>query len=765
MMRVSPEKDSNEASSSSKTYIRHRVQSYVEGVDTSRENYETYIPAEDQADFVDKETVEVVEEVIEVSSITRGLIAETVLGYIWWSLIHAVGAMIWFYPLNELEISGYEAFAVVLLSPIITKISFISRFISSPVGLTVVRLCSMVGVISFQAPTTFSRLILLMFGCGNAMLWLCGSWWSTSPRERTLSFWGTILGFFAMLSLRICYVSLNPIWWSPTFNTATCIAGIVMTISQAVFISGDSCVVKTKKSIDISWHQWLRISVGFSAMFWLTHWVFGEVSLVSRWAVTGLPESGPNPNPWGIAVLIGLSFGIMLSPNDWTKSFVWWLIGSAGAAMLYRLPTHWSFVGGIILAVYLMSIWPLMADKLARCNPGSTLPLAMGLYIVLILASVWVVAFNFVPGGEFTRERTGTLMAITMLLIGTGIATNVPLLETKSKNGPKSSSKMVFLKLHGDRLLFFKTYVKIGLIFILIGGCAAMLLRCNSMKYNTPSQGDEKKFSAAVWTVHFGYDNQGWPSYERAALMLNETGADVIGLLESDCSRPYLGNNDLTMWLAERLGMYSDFGPSTRDHTWGSLILSKYPIVKSSHHLLPSPEGELAPALSASVNISGQLVDFVVVHMGNDGDDLDRKLQAQELARIMDESHNPTVFLGYVTSAPGSRDYHVLLNNGKRKDIDPSDKERWCEYIMYDGLIRQGYARISHAGLSDTEVQIAKFLIPDDPKNYSDNQRTTTVESEVPEISRFSNRFGNFFRGHYYAWQHHFHMSTPKYFL
>ena len=77
-------------------------------------------------------------------------------------------------------------------------------------------------------------------------------------------------------------------------------------------------------------------------------------------------------------------------------------------------------------------------------------------------------------------------------------------------------------------------------------------------------------------------------------------------------------------------------------------------------------------------------------------DNLDRKLQAQELARIMNErfvgldvglfplcfflywqfinvtvfmpcSLNPVVFLGYVTSSPESRDYRVLTEKGRTK--------------------------------------------------------------------------------------------------
>lgn len=51
--------------------------------------------------------------------------------------------------------------------------------------------------------------------------------------------------------------------------------------------------------------------------------------------------------------------------------------------------------------------------------------------------------------------------------------------------------------------------------------------------------------------------------------------------------------------------------------------------------------GELAPAITATINMTGHLVDFVVTHMGNDRDVLDRELQAKFLA---DELANASVY-------------------------------------------------------------------------------------------------------------------------
>ncbi|XP_064608784.1 PGAP2-interacting protein-like [Liolophura sinensis] len=679
------------------------------------------------------------------------ILTETVLGFIFWSLFQGLGPMVWFYPLNELEISGYECAVVVWFSPLLVGIPGVLRLIQNKWVLAVLRLFSLATLGSFQAKTTLSRLIILAAGNMSAMLVLTSTLWSSDHSVRYKSFWGLILGLQVFICSRIWFTSFVPTWWSVPANSAVIAIGAVATFSK---ILSDRPVPIQIPLPGVTRPNWLATGLGFGSLLYLTHWCFGEVSLITRWVVRGYPDPGPSGNPWGGLVLVMVTLGILLSWTGVSRYLTWWLLGTCSLCALYYLPTWQGFTGGLILAVVTFSLWPEITENLTLCPPARTLFVAMVIYLVEIFFFVWTVAYNFVPGGVYTREHTDYLIICVCVFIFLGLL-----------SGRNKDEFRLFTECQSEIFKQAAKTIERVVILTAVIGLSGFIYRHNPEFVHHREKSEPKEFVAAIWTYHFGYDNKGWPSLERSAKMLNNTGADFITLLESDASKPFLGNNDLGMWLGEKLGMYVDFGPSTKDHTWGNLIMSKYPIVKSTHHLLPSPKGELAPAITATVNFSGSLVDFVVTHMGNDRDKLDRKLQAKFLSKELKQSPRSAVFLGYMTSSPHTSNYRQLIEEGGVKDIDGGDMDRWCEYIMYKKLIRLGYARISHAGLSDTEVQMAKFRIPEDLSDYKDHDRIITDPKQVPKQQKFTKKFGSYHEGHGYFRRHGYHMSTPKYFL
>ena len=334
------------------------------------------------------------------------------------------------------------------------------------------------------------------------------------------------------------------------------------------------------------------------------------------------------------------------------------------------------------------------------------------------------------------REHTDWVMTVMVLLISAGVYAT-PSSESRSK--PRARLN----KQSPHRLQSYYVYILAALELLAI---SVSYLRFPTNDY-TPYHGNDKVITAGIWTIHFSLDNDMWSSERRVRDLIKELEVDVIGLLESDLQRIIMGNRDTTQFLAEDLGMYVDFGPGPDKHTWGAALLSKFPILNSTHHLLPSPVGELAPAIHATLDAYGEHVDVVVFHSGQEEDPEDRRLQSQYLAKLMRESPRPTILLSYLVTKPLEDNYltYVGEKSGMR-DIDSTDSDRWCEYILYKGIKRSGYARVSRSTITDTELQLGKFIVGQ-PEG-SDEQIS---ESEVTEGLRFPAMFrGQGVRGHHY---------------
>ena len=563
-----------------------------------------------------------------------------------------------------------------------------------------IHLLSLTGLLAYLVKTPELRLFAVGFGVSMACLAWSATW--CAERSQVVRLDAQVLawsiGLLASSLAKFASHTNNPIWpimhaqnggWNK-LGLFLAFTAILRSNSQ---ISDNRGGIETISSPAGSG---ILAGLGLGGLFFGMHSLLSDSSTMILWVWEGFPVRGPIAAN-GVITLLAMGGGVVnfIWLQERASSWRSFSVLASGAFLLTSYSNWTGFFGAVLMAIELMSLAPSLIGAAARRGPAA-FGLGFLIYNILVLAHVWVVAYAFVPGGPLMREHTDWVMTATVFCIGAGIYTT-PASKDNNKSRQKSNRN------ERDR---FKSYYVYAMMVLELLAISVSYLRFPTNDY-TPYHKDEKVITAGVWTIHFSLDNDMWSSERRIRDLIRELEVDVIGLIETDLQRIIMGNRDTTQYLAEDLGMYADFGPGPNKHTWGSALLSKFPILNSTHHLLPSPVGELAPAIHATLDAYGEHIDVVVFHSGQEEDPEDRKQQSEYLAKLMKESPRPLILLSYLVIKPQEGNYNTYVGEkSDMKDIDPSDWDRWCEYILYKGIKRSGYARVSRSTITDTEIQV-----------------------------------------------------------
>ena len=689
------------------------------------------------------------------------LIINLTNSYMYWTVATSLILCIWYFPLWHMGISGYEAAILsFFLAPIILFIPLVRRFfISYPFIARSLAVLFGIGAYKIQDPE--QRLLSITAGTIFGVISVVSDFAAVSNNPKKLTSYVStfVLGALTTSIFKFMFYSNNPIW--PIMhkeNGGYNATGIFLGLLAAFFTPKAKPVSKDPKVEAVNTSNGgslILAAIGFGGYYFSIQSYLTDSGTLTLWSWEGYPIRGPTPITGALfhffAIIIAIVIATKLHPNlfsGWGYNII---VGGSSAFVLYSFRNWFGYAGAVVYTFYLVSISPIIWNSLKGYNIGGVFFLGYFFSIVLALASVWIVAYAFVPGGGVLRERTDIVLGSSYVAILPGIL-----------NYRLRSDKVVKVKFSSCRMVRQTLTVVTALSALAI----AIFVKRYPTEPFRPYNEDSKSFTAGIWCVHFGLDNDMWSSETRMRDLIKEAEIDIIGLLESDTQRLIGGNRDFTQTIAEDLGMYVDYGPGPNKHTWGAALLSKFPIIESTHHLLPSPVGELAPAIHATLDIYGELVDVVVFHSGQEEDVEDRRLQSLGIQEIMGNSSRPLVLLSYLVTEPLKGNYNTYVSEKSRVyDIDNTDWDRWCEYILFRELKKVAYARISRSTITDTELQIAKFkLMNEDEKNDDDlefyygnnfvNEDSIDENLRMPQIFR-----GDGVRGHRY---HVF--DEPRYF-
>jgi endonuclease/exonuclease/phosphatase family metal-dependent hydrolase len=236
----------------------------------------------------------------------------------------------------------------------------------------------------------------------------------------------------------------------------------------------------------------------------------------------------------------------------------------------------------------------------------------------------------------------------------------------------------------------------------------------------TPSPVDTAgKTSLRVMTFNTQQSNgdNGEKSFEDQLALMRDISPDVISMQETDSTRISLNNNDYVRYFADHLGYYSYYGPKTVTGTFGTAILSRFPLENTRTAFMYSDKDETGVA-EAEIEVGG--LRFTIYDVHPDSSDQAMMGFAQILLE-RSQSKPYVIALG---------DYNLRDYEQAYKLIDSVYTNAWTSVypseISPDGVDMSGDNRIDHIFTSPNLTALnPTYILPpasatDHPVHWAD---------------------------------------------
>ena len=306
----------------------------------------------------------------------------------------------------------------------------------------------------------------------------------------------------------------------------------------------------------------------------------------------------------------------------------------------------------LFLLLLLVPIVPidlmLFSGELAALRPSSrrlsgAFSLASLYLLGMILAHIFTSTYDYIPVvGPFFRDRFWLVHLVA------GLAVVLPLLALRRPTthlAPDARRGRTGLALLAALLLLFVATV---------AGAAAAAPRLAAPPAAVTS------LTVMAYNIQQGNSEDGQRNFDGQLDVVRSADPDLVGLVESDTNRIANGNADVVRYLADRLDMYSYYGPKTVAGTFGVALLSKYPI-EDARTVYHYSAREQEATIEAQITAGGRTFHVYVTHLASEDRDenLAQMVEIVALMQGMVQGVENVVLLGDFNFRPDTPQYQL----------------------------------------------------------------------------------------------------------